>query len=303
MIRNRLLAALAMVCLTAHAASIEDAIAKLKAARAAGTEQAYLDAESILSGIIEREPSNANALYHRGAARFERAGWLVRKNEFAPAQSLMAEACSDFDRAVSLAPNALQTRLKRGLLYARFPAFYNKTEAARQDLEFAVAHPDFSKESAETQTAASKLLASLAKRADNPKPDRFPRVTAETSPVIVAASVTSTDYAGARGTDPPPLIQTILQKLRGQPGLLGMHTLSSFDRKGMIVILTWWRDKQAVNDWFYGDAHQGMIREVYGEGRRRIEGAGPTQVAIELFTTLPGGIGFNGGLAPDGVTK
>jgi hypothetical protein len=73
----------------------------------------------------------------------------------------------------------------------------------------------------------------------------------------------------------------------------------------MLVILTWWENKQALNNWFYSETHQGIIGQFYG-GRAPAAGAVGTntpagsmgQVGIELFAALPGGMQFGGGLTP-----
>jgi heme-degrading monooxygenase HmoA len=93
-------------------------------------------------------------------------------------------------------------------------------------------------------------------------------------------------------------IQDLVKGLKSQSGLLSTHVLRSVDHPGMLVIMTWWKDKQALNDWFYSDGHQGLIKQAYVE-RKATAAEGPTQVAIELLTTLPGGMRFNGGLEPE----
>jgi hypothetical protein len=106
-------------------------------------------------------------------------------------------------------------------------------------------------------------------------------------------------------------MQKFMVQLEKQPGLLGMHMLMSMDHPNMLVIMTWWKDKKAVNDWFYSDTHQGIIKEYYGAGGERPAGsskAGPSmkesgQIGMELFTSLPGSVRYGGGLAPDGAEK
>jgi heme-degrading monooxygenase HmoA len=89
-----------------------------------------------------------------------------------------------------------------------------------------------------------------------------------------------------------------MDRLKGWPGLLGTRVMASLDQSGQVVIVTWWKDKAAVNDWFYGEAHQGMIRDAYGTpaGARSTD---VTQVGIELFAPLPGGTRIHGGLTPE----
>lgn len=72
----------------------------------------------------------------------------------------------------------------------------------------------------------------------------------------------------------------------------------------MLVILTWWENKQALNNWFYSETHQGIITKFYGD--RPVAGVvgantpagGMGEVGIELFAALPGGMQFGGGLTP-----
>lgn len=100
-------------------------------------------------------------------------------------------------------------------------------------------------------------------------------------------------------------MKTFLAKLEKQPGLLGVHALSSIDNKGMLVILTWWKNKKALNNWFYSETHRGIITQFYGIAQPAPGSVGsktPTggmgQVGIELFTPLPGGMVYGGGLTP-----
>lgn len=66
-----------------------------------------------------------------------------------------------------------------------------------------------------------------------------------------------------------------------------------------------------MNDWFYSDTHQGIIKEYYGAGTEREvspDNAKGTmrqsgQIGMELFTSLPGSIRYGGGLAPDSAEK
>jgi tetratricopeptide (TPR) repeat protein len=156
---------------------------------------------------------------------------------------------------------------------------------------------------------------SLPPQAANPEgkrmPDRFPQVNPETSPVIVAASIT---FPGRTLTADPdslgPKMREFLENLAKQPGLLAVHRLASLDKPGMLVILTWWENKAALNRWFYSDVHQGMIHWAYGEQQHAADSrsasapaSGRTmteagQIAMELFTTLPGGIQYGGGIGP-----
>jgi tetratricopeptide (TPR) repeat protein len=143
------------------------------------------------------------------------------------------------------------------------------------------------------------------------RPDHFAQISSETSPVIVAATVTLPTNAKIqdRGSLPPSM-QKFLSQLEMQPGLLGTHMLMSVDHPQMLVIMTWWKDKHALNDWFYSDTHQGIIKEYYGGGKEQVsrDNAKGTmrqsgQIGMELFGSLPGSIRYGGGLAPDNAEK
>ena len=62
-----------------------------------------------------------------------------------------------------------------------------------------------------------------------------------------------------------------------------------------------WKNKQALNDWFYGDLHQGWMRQrgrmMSGETSAE-SGEMLSQVAMEVFAGLPSGVQINGGFIP-----
>jgi heme-degrading monooxygenase HmoA len=311
--------------------------AQLQAARKTGTEEAYLQVEHTLDAAVKQDAADPLALLYRGAVKMERAGWLAQKGTFGPAQEVLAAACSDLDGAVAKAPSNLQVRLMRGLMYGRFPSFYNKGPLAKDDLETALKSPSFASESAEKRAethlvlgvvysssgniaqAGVEFLAAVDANPDGDSakaargqmkklaetapaanaqaapyhPDRFPKVSADLSPVIAVASITITK----KGAGDDSYMQDLVKMVKSQPGLLGTHVLQSMDRPGMLVIMTWWKDKQALNDWFYSDGHQGLIRRLYVD--RKSSGGDASQVAIELLAPLEGGMRFGGGLAPE----
>ena len=332
---------LAALTLTTLAATdtkdlIDEAKRQLQAARSTGTEEAYIQAEHTLDTAVQQDATNPLPRMYRGAVRMERAGWLAQKGRFGPANEIMTAACSDLDSAVAMAPENLSVRLMRGLMYGRFPSFYNKGALAKEDLQTAIASPQFSSEKAERRSethlvlgtvyastgdaakAGAEFLAAIdlspdgeyAKEARSQmkklaetapaaetkgpyRPDRFPKISADTSPIIAVASITITK----NGSDDSTFLRDLMEKLKAQPGLTGTHVLRSADHPGMLVIMTWWKDKQTLNGWFYSGAHQGTIRDLYVE--HKTTGGDASQVAIELLTPLPGGMRFNGGLAPE----
>jgi heme-degrading monooxygenase HmoA len=241
------------------------------------------------------------------------------------------------ETAVAMSTGNFEVRMTRGLMYGRFPTFLNKGSLAREDLEIVLRSPDFAAElpekratvqlvmgmvyggagdlakagvaflgavdanpNGEAAKEAREQMKKLAETAPSASgkgpyhPDRFPKIAATTSPIIAAASVTMP----GRESEQSPFIQDLVKGLKSQSGLLSTHVLRSVDHPGMLVIMTWWKDKQALNDWFYSDGHQGLMKQAYVD-RKPTGAEGPSQVAIELLTTLPGGMRFNGGLTPE----
>ena len=120
--------------------------------------------------------------------------------------------------------------------------------------------------------------------------------------------------------------------LKATPGVLGVDAAQTLS--GKQVIFAWFENKKAVLNWYYSDAHQALMLQFSG-GLRRPDGplagvpddgrpvlaiasltmpsaAAPptsaaelrtavTQIAIELYTPLPGGLAVGGRFAPSSV--
>ena len=241
---------------------------------------------------------DARALFQQGLDTLKRSGPLAQQGKFAEANALMQDGMAQMDRAVSLGPDSLELRLMRGMTYGSMPPFLNKTATAREDLEFAVGHPEFNNLAQNSRDRVLALLGRLRETDASARPDRFPKVPADASPLIAAASIT---YSDATVVRMPASLERIIRQLDGYPGLLGKHMVASIDHPGMFIIFTWWKNKQALNDWFYGDLHQAWMRErgraMSGE-TRVAAGEMPSQVAMEVFAGLPGGVQINGGFIP-----
>ena len=106
--------------------------------------------------------------------------------------------------------------------------------------------------------------------------------------MIAVASVT---FERTRHNDKPAWLEKIMDALYQSPGMLGAHTAMSFDHPGMFLIFSWWRDKHALNDFYYSEVHQGWIRgrdaAIAGVTTRAYVETGPSQVGIELLTHAP----------------
>lgn len=137
----------------------------------------------------------------------------------------------------------------------------------------------------------------------------------------VAAAVAWTQpEGGARG--PIPDLVSGLKQVRG---CLGVELAST--RGGKQLIFAWFEDKQAVQRWYYSDTHMGIM-DVVGPGDDAAtkplshvpDDAGPimvvvsmtpsnepafrgldmpvSQIAVELYEPLPGGVFLGGRFAP-----
>jgi hypothetical protein len=200
------------------------------------------------------------------------------------------------DRAVSLAPTDLAIRVARGVTYAEFPDFYNKKVIARQDLETAVAHRDYARLPDALRARVERAL----KRTKDSARDRFNEVPSSVSPIMVVASVT---LERVRPSERPAWMKDIADALYRSPGILGVHTATSFEHPGMYLIFSWWRNKEAVNDFYYGESHQRWIRQGGPQVPTTYVETRPTQVGIELYAPLPGGVRAGGQFTPKAVGR
>lgn len=231
--------------------------------------------------------------------------------QFPPFLGKGAIAQADLEKAIALAtfpqlpgPARAQILYQLGRVYAAQP----DSAKAQDSWKKAVAADP---ESASGSAAAAELKKLTGPpQALNPQgqrmPDRFPQLRDDVSPVIVSASVTLPGSIANPG-EMHPRMKEFLEGLSHQPGLIAVHRLTSLDHPGMLVILTWWENKAAVNRWYYSDTHQSMIQWAYGErAKPAAANADATshrmtqarQIAMELFTTLPGGIQYGGGIGP-----
>ena len=117
----------------------------------------------------------------------------------------------------------------------------------------------------------------------------------------------------------------LVASLKATPGVLGVDAGQMVSRKQ--VIFAWFENKQAVLNWFYSDTHQTVMRMYTpgaSSGRKPLadiaDASGPilaiasltmaekaqvagvqlpvSQIAIELYAPLPGGLAAGGRFAP-----
>jgi uncharacterized protein (DUF2141 family) len=123
---------------------------------------------------------------------------------------------------------------------------------------------------------------------------------------------------------PSPGFPDLVGALESTPGCLGVEVAST--PGGKRVIFAWFENKQAVLNWYYSDAHQNTMRMFFpGLPPRKplndiADESGPimaiasltvadtpqggatslpvSQIAIELYAPLPGGLALGGRFAP-----
>jgi hypothetical protein len=137
--------------------------------------------------------------------------------------------------------------------------------------------------------------------------------------------------AGQSASTPPPPggFPDLVGALKAVPGVLGVDAARTMS--GKQVIFAWFENKQAVLNWYNSDVHRKLM-DGFAGGARRPDGplagvrddSGPvlciasltmdpaaaqsgdlraatSQIAIELYTPLPGGLAAGGRFAPSTV--
>jgi hypothetical protein len=139
-------------------------------------------------------------------------------------------------------------------------------------------------------------------------------------PVIIAAQAPA---------GPPAGLPDLVGALKATPGVLGVDAGQMLS--GKRVIFAWFENKQAVMNWYNSDVHRKLMNG-FSSGGRRPDGplagikddSGPiltiasitmdpaamksgdyksatTQIAIELYAPLPGGLAAGGRFAPSSM--
>jgi hypothetical protein len=126
----------------------------------------------------------------------------------------------------------------------------------------------------------------------------------------------------------PAGLPDLVGMLRATPGVLGVDAART--ASGKQVIFAWFENKQAALNWFYSDGHQALMKTFTGAGssgrtpladikderspilaiasltlteRPQVEGVKMpiSQIAIELYAPLPGGLAVGGRFAPSAM--
>jgi hypothetical protein len=140
------------------------------------------------------------------------------------------------------------------------------------------------------------------------------------SPAVIAAQTPSQPQGG---------LPDLVGALKATPGVLGVDAAQTIS--GKQVIFAWFENKQAVLNWYNSDVHRKLMNRFSSDGRRpdgplagikddsgpiltiasltidrkAMQGgdlkAATTQIAIELYAPLPGGLAAGGRFAPSTV--
>jgi hypothetical protein len=145
--------------------------------------------------------------------------------------------------------------------------------------------------------------------------------------VIFAPGIAAAAQTNPRSSAPPqnPLM-ALPEAIKATPGCLGVETAQT--SSGKMVIFAWFENKKAALAWYYSQTHQMLVKMGGGSSRPRgpmadvpddgkpimaiasvvlarpQEGLPPSglppvsQIAIELYTPLPGGLAAGGRFAP-----
>ena len=146
--------------------------------------------------------------------------------------------------------------------------------------------------------------------------------------LVAALAVVVFSPAALVAQGPPAGLPDLVGMLKATPGCLGVDAARTVS--GKQVIFAWFENKKAVLNWYYSEGHQRLVKTLASggnPGRTPLadipDDSGPilaiasltlsdkpqvngvqlpvSQIAIELYAPLPGGLAAGGRFAPDAV--
>jgi len=146
--------------------------------------------------------------------------------------------------------------------------------------------------------------------------------------LVAALAVVVFSPAALVAQGPPAGLPDLVGMLKATPGCLGVDAART--SSGKQVIFAWFENKKAVLNWYYSEGHQRLVKTLASggnPGRTPLadipDDSGPilaiasltlsdkpqvngvqlpvSQIAIELYAPLPGGLAAGGRFAPDTV--
>ena len=133
----------------------------------------------------------------------------------------------------------------------------------------------------------------------------------------------------ARPPQPPPGFPDLVGALKSTPGCVGVENVRT--ASGKMVIFAWFEDKKAALNWYYSDTHQAVMKQFFPQSQASkrtplkdvpddgepvlaiasltmaekapgdITTLPVSQIAIELYRPLPGGLALGGRFAPSAI--
>ena len=154
------------------------------------------------------------------------------------------------------------------------------------------------------------------------------RITREIVLVVTLALVVFSPGLVLIAQGPPAGLPDLVGMLKATPGVLGVDAARTIS--GKQVIFAWFENKKAALNWYYSEGHQKLIKTLAsgGNGGRQPMADVPddgspilaiasltlsdkpqvagvqipvSQIAIELYSPLPGGLAAGGRFAPSSV--
>jgi len=158
--------------------------------------------------------------------------------------------------------------------------------------------------------------------------NRSHRVARESLFLVALALVVFSPGALLFAQGPPAGLPDLVGMLKATPGVLGVDAARTMS--GKQVIFAWFENKKAVLNWYYSPDHQKLVKTLASggnPGRKPLadiaDDSGPilaiasltlsdkpqvsgvqlpvSQIAIELYAPLPGGLAAGGRFAPSTV--
>jgi len=146
--------------------------------------------------------------------------------------------------------------------------------------------------------------------------------------VIFSPAALLVAQTGSTPQAPPAGLPDLIGMLKATPGVLGVDAAQT--RSGKQVIFAWFENKKAALNWYYSEGHQNLVKtlasggnpgrtpmaDVPDDGNPILAIASITlskqpqvsgvqlpvsQIAIELYAPLPGGLAAGGRFAPSTV--
>src|SRR5262247_79739 len=101
---------------------------------------------------------------------------------------------------------------------------------------------------------------------------------------------------------PPAGLPDLVGMLKATPGCLGVDAARTMS--GKQVIFAWFENKKALLNWYYSAGHQQLITSLTLSDKPQVANVElpVSQIAIELYAPLPGGLSAGGRFAPSTVT-